>query len=155
MMETYSNGDIPTWNVPHFQLRYRSNKFGSRCGRQQWPCVVVESMVASSTIHICIWENPWGGGNLVSSQRDGKSSTLEQEMPPWYQHMLFLMWLGCHGFPNETNPMMPSTWLLIMTLLTMMTTWCMWTCGLNSLLDLFDVKAHDIWEGNMTTRREI
>ena len=37
---------------------------------------MVVSMVASSTIHIWIWENPWGGGNLVSSSRDGTSSIM-------------------------------------------------------------------------------
>ena len=56
---------------------------------------MVVSMVASSTIHVCIWGNPWAGGSLVSSLRDGKKFTLDQEMPPLYHHMLFLMWLGC------------------------------------------------------------
>ena len=27
--------------------------------------------------------------------------------------------------------------------------------GLNSLVDYFNVRTHDIWEGNVTTRREI
>ena len=40
-----------------------------------WSAVALESMVVSSTIHICISENLWGGGNLVSFLRDGKSST--------------------------------------------------------------------------------
>ena len=37
----------------------------------------------------------------------------------------------------------------------MMTTRCKRTCNLNSLMNYFDVKIHDIWEGHMTTRREI
>ena len=35
-----------------------------------------------------------------------------------------------------------------------MTTGCMWVCGLNSLVDYFNIKIHNIWEGNMMTRRE-
>ena len=31
----------------------------------------------------------------------------------------------------------------------------MQACGLISLVDYFNVKACDIWEGNVTTRREI
>ena len=48
----------------------------------------------SSIIHICIQENPLGGGNLVSSMRDGKSPTLWQEKPPWYHRMLFFDMVG-------------------------------------------------------------
>ena len=28
-------------------------------------------------------------------------------------------------------------------------------CGLNSLMDNFDVQACDLWKGNVTTKREI
>ena len=37
---------------------------------------IVVSMVAWSTIHIHIWEYPWGGGNVVLFSRDEKSPTL-------------------------------------------------------------------------------
>ena len=40
-----------------------------RCSKQQWSCVVVMSWVASNTIHNRVWENPWGGGNLVMQWR--------------------------------------------------------------------------------------
>jgi hypothetical protein len=36
-----------------------------------------------------------------------------------------------------------------------MTTWCMWVCGSISLVDYFNVRTHDIWEKNVTTRRDI
>ena len=36
-----------------------------------------------------------------------------------------------------------------------MTTWCMWACGLKILVSYFNVKTHDIWEGNVTTRSQI
>ena len=36
----------------------------------------VVPMIASSTIHISIGENPWGEGNLISSLRVGTNSTL-------------------------------------------------------------------------------
>ena len=32
---------------------------------------------------------------------------------------------------------------------------CMQVFGLNALVDYFNVKTRDIWEGNVTTRREI
>jgi hypothetical protein len=34
----------------------------------------------------------------------------------------------------------------------MMTMWFVWACGLNSLVDYFDVKTHDIREVYVTTR---
>ena len=37
--------------------------------------------------------------------------------------------------------------------MTIMTMCCMQACVLNSLVDYFSVKTHDIWEGNMITRR--
>ena len=46
-----------------------------RCSKQWWSCIVLVSMVDSGTIHIHMWENPRGGGNLVSFLRDGKNST--------------------------------------------------------------------------------
>ncbi len=42
-----------------------------------------------------------------------------------------------------------------MTIITMMTTWCVRACGLNSLVVYFNVKTHDIWEGNVTIRRAL
>ena len=42
-----------------------------------------------------------------------------------------------------------------MTIMTMMTTWCMRVCGLNSVVDYCNVKTHDMWEGNVITWREI
>ena len=86
-----------------------------RCGKQQRSYVVVVSMVASSmSSHIHIWEIPWGGGNIVSSLKDEKSSTLQQESPPWDHQMWFLMlcWV-CHGFPHERDPMMPFTCMIV------------------------------------------
>ena len=32
---------------------------------------------------------------------------------------------------------------------------CEQACGLNSLVDCFNVKTYDVWEGNVTTRRGI
>ena len=34
----------------------------------------------------------------------------------------------------------------------MMTMCCVQACGLNSLVDYFNVKTHDILEGNVTTK---
>ena len=73
----------------------------------------MKSVFASSTIHTHIWENPWGGGNL-ETQRDEKRSIIRKEKPLWYYPILFLMWLGCHGFPNEKDPMMFSSSMLNM-----------------------------------------
>jgi hypothetical protein len=50
-------------------IQYWWQVYDTRCGKQQWSCIVVMLMVASSTTHISIWENPWGGGNLVFSLR--------------------------------------------------------------------------------------
>ena len=36
-----------------------------------------------------------------------------------------------------------------------MTTQCVQTCGLNSLVVNSNVKTYDMWEGNLRTRREI
>ena len=32
--------------------------------------------------------------------------------------------------------------------------WCIWVCGLNPLMVCFNAKTCDIWEGNVTIRRE-
>ena len=62
------------------------------CSKQQWSCVVVVSVVASRTLQIRIWENPWSEGNLISSLRDGKSSTsLARKKPPWWDQMRVLI----------------------------------------------------------------
>ena len=37
----------------------------------------------------------------------------------------------------------------------MMTMLHVQACALDYLVDYFNVKTHDIWEGNVTTRREI
>ena len=37
----------------------------------------------------------------------------------------------------------------------MMTTRCMQECDMNSLVDYFNAIVHGIWEGIVTTRREI
>ena len=37
----------------------------------------------------------------------------------------------------------------------MMTTWCVWACGLDSSMVYSDVKTHDIWEGKVIIRNEI
>ena len=50
-------------------------------------------------------ETPRHGGNLVSSLREGKNSTLQQEKTPGSHDMLILMCLGCHGGPSELDPM--------------------------------------------------
>ena len=39
--------------------------------------------------------------------------------------------------------------------LLMTTMWCMQSCGLNLLVDYFNVETRYIREGNVTTRREI
>ena len=49
--------------------------------------------------------------NVVSSQMEMIHSLVRK--PPCYHHELFLMWLGCHRFPNEIDPMMSFTWLSI------------------------------------------
>ena len=36
-----------------------------------------------------------------------------------------------------------------------MTTRCVQACGWNSVTDYFDVKTYDIWEVNVTTRRDL
>ena len=37
----------------------------------------------------------------------------------------------------------------------MLTIWCVRACDLNPLMDYYNVKIHDIWERNVTTRRDI
>ena len=37
----------------------------------------------------------------------------------------------------------------------MMTMWCVPVCGLNSLVDHFNVWTYDVWKGNVTIEREI
>ena len=39
--------------------------------------------------------------------------------------------------------------------MTMMTLWCVWACGLNSLLGSLNVETHDIWEVNVTIENDI
>jgi hypothetical protein len=45
--------------------------------------------------------------------------------------------------------------IVIKTIITTMTTWSVQACGWNSLVDYFNVKVRDIWEGDVTTRTEI
>jgi hypothetical protein len=42
--------------------------------------------------------------------------------------------------------------IAIMTIITMMTKWCVRVRGLNSLVIYFSVKTHHIWEGNIIPR---
>jgi hypothetical protein len=42
-----------------------------------------------------------------------------------------------------------------MTIITMMTTWCVQVCGLNSSVVYLNVTTHDIWEGFVTIRNDI
>ena len=44
---------------------------------------------------------------------------------------------------------------LRMTTITMMITWCMWAYSLNALMVYFNVKNHDIWEGNVPNNKGI
>jgi len=78
--------DTPTQNVPHFQMHckrksgivdHRPFSIASLWFTVQKATIIfiVGASIASSIIHICIWENPWGGCNLVYSPRDGNNST--------------------------------------------------------------------------------
>ena len=75
--------DTPTQIVLCFQLYYRSQKWHSLISleiemvdhRPIWmasmgSCVMAVSMVASSTINICIWAIPWNVGNVVPFPRN-------------------------------------------------------------------------------------
>ena len=127
-------GDIPTHNVPHFQLHCES-----KCGIVQYlqrgivdHCVVSMSslqfevqqattILSYGDVNGCFKYN--SHSYFRKSLRQRYSSffherwkefhTLQREKPPCYHHMLFFMWLGCFGFPNEIDPMMSSTWLLM------------------------------------------
>ena len=56
----------------------------------------------SSTMHICIWENPWGGGNLISSPRDGnmhwyKRHALTKDLFEQFQDCAFFFYEYCYS----------------------------------------------------------
>ena len=107
--------DTPTQRVSCFQLYCKTPKrhsLSSLRDRNGWPpsafnCNYAIQVVVSNNdfavwwcqwrynvMHTHIWENPWGGGNLVSSLRDGQNSTLYQEKSHCYHGTWFFVVVG-------------------------------------------------------------